>query len=273
MDSITAITAITMGIIVMKKNELVDIHCHILPGIDDGSPSMAKSIELAQQAVADGIRTILATPHHMDRHYTNHASAVREAVKRFQVELNRRGIDLHIFPGQEVHLTGEMMENLDDLLGIDEKRNYLLLELPHEMVPNYLDEVIFQLFGEGITPVIAHPERNARIIAEPQILYNLVNQGVLAQVTATSLVGTFGTQVQKTAKEFVRCGLVQVVASDAHALKNREFAMTQAYQVLSEMGSDYPDQFAQNARNLLNGDDVSVESIEMPRKRRKFGLF
>jgi len=135
-----------------------------------------------------------------------------------------------------------------------------------------LDEVIFQLSCEGITPVIAHPERNARIIAEPEILYNLVKQGVLAQVTATSLVGTFGKQVQKTAKEFVKCGLVQVVASDAHILKNREFAMTRAYQVLSEMNPDYSEQFAQNARNLLNGDDVSVETIEMPRKKRKFGL-
>ncbi|BDZ31341.1 CpsB/CapC family capsule biosynthesis tyrosine phosphatase [Lactiplantibacillus sp. WILCCON 0030] len=257
----------------MKRNNLVDLHCHILPEIDDGSPSMATSIELAHQAVADGIKYILATPHHMDRHYINHASAVRQAVIDFQTELDRQGIDLQVFPGQEVHLNGEMMTNLDDLLGIDEDRKYMLLELPHEMVPSYLDDVIFQLSCEGITPVIAHPERNARIIAEPEILYNLVKQGVLAQVTATSLVGTFGKQVQKTAKEFVRCGLVQVVASDAHVLNNREFAMTKAYQVLSEMDSDYSGQFAQNARDLLNGDDVSVETIEMPRKKRKFGLF
>jgi len=273
MVNITATTAITMGIIAMKKNELVDIHCHILPGIDDGSPSLATSIALAHQAVADGIKTILATPHHMDRHYTNHAVAVQAAVAKFQTELGRLGIDLQIFPSQEVHLNGNIMANLDDLLGIDEGRRYLLLELPHEMVPSYLDDVIFQLSCEGITPVIAHPERNAQIIAEPKILYDLVQQGVLAQVTATSLVGTFGKQVQKTAKEFVRCGLVQVVASDAHVLKNREFAMTKAYQVLSEMATDYSEQFAQNAKDLLNGDDVSVETIEMPRRMRKFGLF
>lgn len=125
---------------------------------------------------------------------------------------------------------------------------------------------------EGITPVIAHPERNAQIIAEPQRLYKLAEDGVLAQVTATSLVGTFGEQVQRTAKEFVKYGLVQVVASDAHTLRNRGFAMTKAYEVLNEMNSKYPERFATNARNLLNGDKIKARIIEVPRKQRKHWL-
>ncbi|RRK09248.1 tyrosine protein phosphatase [Lactiplantibacillus garii] len=257
----------------MKKNSYVDLHCHILPKIDDGSPSLATSLDLARQAVADGIGTILATPHHMDRHYRNHAVDVEAAVTAFQRELDQHQIPLKIYAGQEVHLNGHLMDHLDDLLGIDTRSNYLLLELPHEMVPSYVDEMIFQLSCAGITPVIAHPERNAQLIAEPQRLYELVKQGVLAQVTATSLVGTFGGRVQRTAKEFVKCGLVQVVASDAHALTNREFAMTKAYKVLSEMNSEYPDQFEQNARDLLNGEDVAVPAITIPRKQRKFWLF
>lgn len=104
----------------------------------------------------------------MDRHYLNHAGDVSAAVKAFQAELGANDVPLTIFPGQEVHLNGQLMENIDDLLGIDTSRHYLLLELPHEMVPSYLDEMIFQLSCEGITPVIAHPERNAQIIAEPQ---------------------------------------------------------------------------------------------------------
>ncbi|WP_259770383.1 CpsB/CapC family capsule biosynthesis tyrosine phosphatase [Latilactobacillus curvatus] len=126
--------------------------------------------------------------------------------------------------------------------------------------------MIFQLSCEGITPVIAHPERNAQIIAEPQRLYKLVEDGVLAQVTATILVGTFGEQVQRTAKEFVKCGLVQVVAPDAHTLKNRGFAMTKAYKVLNEMNSKYPERFATNARDLLNGEQIDIGGIEIPRK-------
>ncbi|GAB7171695.1 hypothetical protein TUA1478L_36890 [Lactiplantibacillus plantarum] len=161
----------------MKINNLVDLHCHILPAIDDGSPSLEASLELARQAVADGIRYILATPHHMDRHYLNHAGDVVAAVEAFQAELDVNDIPLTIFPGQEVHLNGQLMEKVDDLLGIDTGRHYLLLELPHEMVPSYLDEMIFQLSCEGITPVIAHPERNAQIIAEPQRLYKLAEDG------------------------------------------------------------------------------------------------
>ena len=176
---ITAIVAV-MGTTAMKINNLVDLHCHILPAIDDGSPSLEASLELARQAVADGIRYILATPHHMDRHYLNHAGDVYAAVKAFQAELDANDIPLTIFPGQEVHLNGQLMENVDDLLGIDASRHYLLLELPHEMVPSYLDEMIFQLSCEGITPVIAHPERNAQIIAEPQRLYKLIEDGSLA---------------------------------------------------------------------------------------------
>ncbi len=268
---ITAIVAV-MGTTAMKINNLVDLHCHILPAIDDGSPSLEVLLELARQAVADGIRYILATPHHMDRHYLNHAGDVYAAVKAFQAELDANDIPLTIFPGQEVHLNGQLMENVDDLLGIDASRHYLLLELPHEMVPSYLDEMIFQLSCEGITPVIAHPERNAQIIAEPQRLYKLAEDGVLEQVTATSLVGAFGKQVQRTAKEFVKCGLVQVVASDAHTLKNRGFAMTKAYDVLNEMNSEYPERFATNARNLLNGDKIKARRIEVPRKQRKHWL-
>ena len=270
---VTMVTTVATGTTAMKIDNLVDLHCHILPAIDDGSPSLEASLELARQAVADGIRYILATPHHMDRHYLNHAGDVATAVKVFQAELDANDIPLTIFPGQEVHLNGQLMENIDDLLGIDTSRHYLLLELPHEMVPSYLDEMIFQLSCEGITPVIAHPERNAQIIAEPQRLYKLVEDGVLAQVTATSLVGAFGEQVQRTAKEFVKCGLVQVVASDAHTLKNRGFAMTKAYQVLNEMDSQYPERFATNARNLLNGEQIAIGRVVVPEKQKRFWLF
>ncbi|WP_237763450.1 CpsB/CapC family capsule biosynthesis tyrosine phosphatase [Levilactobacillus brevis] len=96
---------------------------------------------------------------------------------------------------------------------------------------------------------------------------------ILIRFTATSLVGTFGEQVQRTAKEFVKCGLVQVVASDAHTLKNRGFAMTKAYEVLNEMDSKYPGRFATNARDLLNGEQIDIGKIEIPRKQRKHWLF
>lgn len=250
----------------MKPTRLVDLHCHILPGIDDGTPSLEDAIKLATTAVADGVGYVLATPHHLDRHYTNHAVTVRKAVQALQAELIRREIQLQLFPSQEIHVTGQLMEKLDDVLGMDVAGKYLLLELPHGMVPNYLSQIVFQLLCRGITPVIAHPERNDQILANPQILADLVKQGALAQVTATSLVGGFGRQVQQMAKELVVCGLVQVVGSDAHASKNRAFAMTHAYQVLATIAPELPEQFKNNARNLLNGEKVLVTTTALAKR-------
>jgi len=267
----------TMGtvtdITVMKNNDLVDLHCHILPGIDDGSPSLTASIELAQASVADGVKYILATPHHMNRNYVNHRENVVGTVAVFQHELDLRHIDLKVFPGQEVHLTRRLLEHLDDFLGIDSAMHYILLELPHDMVPSYSDEVIYELACQGITAIIAHPERNAQILVQPEKLHSLIQQGCLAQVTATSLVGAFGKQVQRMAKEFVKCGLVQVVASDAHALPNREFVLSAAYNILSEISGDYSEIFKTNARHILNGESVDIEKIDFPHKPHEFHLF
>ncbi|MDQ7937718.1 CpsB/CapC family capsule biosynthesis tyrosine phosphatase [Lactiplantibacillus sp. WILCCON 0030] len=257
----------------MKNDNLVDLHCHILPGIDDGSPSLTTSISLAQAAVADGVKYILATPHHMDRNYVNHRQNIEQAVTMFQHELVARKIDLQVFPGQEVHLNGHLLEHLDDLLGMDSAKRYVLLELPHEMVPNYLEEVIYQLACQGIVAMIAHPERNAQILAKPEKLYDLIQQGCLAQVTATSLVGTFGKQVQRTAKEFVKCGLVQIVASDAHVLPKRDFALSAAYDVLAKMHDDYPKRFKANAQHILNGELIDLKRVVLPHQQHKFHLF
>ena len=90
----------------MNFEKIVDLHCHILPGIDDGSPDLDHSLQLAQEAVADGVTHILATPHHLDRNYTNHAQDVIRVADEFQAELDKRGIDLTVFPSQEVHING-----------------------------------------------------------------------------------------------------------------------------------------------------------------------
>ena len=266
--------AMSMGITVMELN-YVDLHCHILPNLDDGSPSMTASLAMARQAVADGVTSILATPHHLDRHYTNSAETVKLAVSVFRKELDQEKIALTVYPSQEIHLTGDLLSRLveGDLLGIDATQKYLLLELPHEMVPSYTGDIIFQLKCRGVVPVIVHPERNAQLIVEPQLLYEFVQQGALAQVTATSLTGGFGREVQRTAKEFVRCGLVQVVASDAHSNPKRQFMMSAAYQELKRINYTYPNQFGNTAQNLLDGKCINLNTIRIPKRQRSFWLF
>ena len=147
----------------MRFDKIVDLHCHILPGIDDGSKNLETSLKLAEAAVADGVTHILATPHHLDNDYVNHKDDVIKVCDDFQTELDNRDIPLTVFPGQEVHINGDLVERYDDLLGIDEQKRYMLLEFPHGDVPGYAEQLIFDLKRKGTIPVIVHPERNKKI--------------------------------------------------------------------------------------------------------------
>ena len=184
----------------MEFEKIVDLHCHILPGIDDGSPDLEHSLDLARAAVADGVTHILATPHHLDNNYVNHRTDVIKAVQNFQNELAAEQIALQVFPGQEVHINGDLPQRYADLLGADEKKRYMLLEFPHSNVPAYAKRLIFELQKLGTTPIIVHPERNKEIQKDLNILYDFIQHGALAQVTATSYAGGFGDHVADISK-------------------------------------------------------------------------
>ena len=265
----TAKDTTAMATDTVRKNSLVDLHCHILPGIDDGSKSVEESIELAHAAVREGIGYILCTPHHLDRHFVNHATDVQQHVIDFQKVLDDQKIPLTLFPGQEVHLNGDLVERMDDLLGIDSAMRYLLVELPHEEVPTYTKELFFELSCHGITPVIAHPERNARIKADPEILYQFISDGALGQLTATSLVGVFGKSTQKFSQELIEHGMVHVIASDAHMLPKRQFALQEAYLALDDLDRAYGPQFYANSKHLINGEDIDHQITLTSLKKRK----
>ena len=258
----------------MNFEKIVDLHCHILPGIDDGSQSLEDSIALANEAVKDGVTHILATPHHLDNKYINHRSDVERLVKNFQAELDSRQIPLKIFPGQEVHINGELVKKYDDLLGVDLKKKYMLLEFPHSNVPAYAEKIIFELLKLGTTPIIVHPERNKEIQKDTGILYKFIQQGALAQVTATSYIGGFGNEVAKLSQKFVAHNLVQIVASDAHAMRGRNFVLSEA---LSKIGQDFgvdkAAQFEKNAEDLINGVNVMATNYSQIAKKKRFFFF
>ena len=178
---------------------MVDLHCHLLPGIDDGSKSMAISLRLAKEATENGVTHALLTPHHMNGHYVNHKQDVLARTKEFQEELEKNNIPLTVFPGQEVRINGQLIEALDndDILFADESGKYMMLEFPDNDVPHYTNQMIFNLQQRGITPVVVHPERNTKIMAEPDLLYQMLEKGCLSQITASSYVGTFGKKSRK----------------------------------------------------------------------------
>ncbi|MCV3743227.1 tyrosine protein phosphatase [Lentilactobacillus hilgardii] len=238
---------------------MIDLHCHLLPGVDDGSKSMDISLKLANDAVRDGIDYALLTPHHMNGIYLNHKKVVIKQTQEFQMELDRREIPLKVFPGQEVRINGDLLTALDqdDILFADEGGQYLMLEFPNDDIPNYTSNMIYELMQRGIIPVIVHPERNTKIMKQPDILYDLLNKGCLSQITAGSYVGIFGHKVQKFSKQLIQSGQVYIFASDAHNLPNRKYEMTNAFAKLgNEFGNDYVSKFSENAKRIINGDNI-----------------
>ena len=238
---------------------MIDLHCHLLPGVDDGSKSMDISLKLATDAVKDGIDYALLTPHHMNGVYLNHKQSVIQQTQEFQVELDRHKIPLKVFPGQEVRINGDLLTALDqdDILFANEGGQYLMLEFPDDDIPNYTSNMIYELMQRGIIPVIVHPERNTKIMKQPDILYDLLNKGCLSQITAGSYVGIFGHKVQKFSKQLIQSGQVYIFASDAHNLPNRKYEMTNAFAKLgNEFGNDYVSKFNENAKRIINGDNI-----------------
>lgn len=255
---------------------MVDLHCHLLPGIDDGSKSMGISLRLAREAVANGVTHALLTPHHMNGRYVNHKKDVLRLTDEFRTQLKVHHIPLTVFPGQEVRINGQLLQALDkdDILFADTGNRYLMLEFPDDDVPHYTNQMLFELQQREITPVIVHPERNTMIMKKPELLLQMLENGCLAQLTASSYVGTFGKKVERFSRQLIAAGQGYVFASDAHDLPGRKYEMRQAFEKLTqEFGNDLADRYQQNARKIINGEDVPLNKLQPIKKKKHFWLF
>lgn len=254
---------------------MIDLHCHILPGIDDGAETIEDSVAMAEKAISQGITHILCTPHHNNGSYENPKAEVIERVAALQAEFDKRNIDLTLLEGQEVRITGDLIAEIenDQILFTDLEDTYILIEFPTMDVPSFTDQLFFELRAMNKIPVIVHPERNAKFREEPNRLLTYLDVGCLAQLTAPSIVGKFGKSIQQTAMLMVEHNMVQTVASDAHGINKRNFYMKEAYELIEkEFGKEKITLMDQVARDLLNGDPVTFPQYQEV-KKKKFGLF
>lgn len=199
---------------------MIDLHCHLLPGIDDGPRDMAAAVAIAARQVELGVRAVAATPH-VSWEHPNDAATIVEGVGRMRTELAARGIALEVVTGAEIDV--ERAAELDD----DALRPltlgggpWLLLEAPLQRnLP--LEPVAFALMERGHRVVVAHPERSPALQRDPAAVRRLADAGVLMQVTASALVGRFGRTVQRYAEQLLDAGLLHTVGSDAHDAQRR----------------------------------------------------
>jgi protein-tyrosine phosphatase len=199
---------------------VVDIHCHILPGLDDGSMDMVTSIAMARLAVTAGISTVIGTPHWIEDEHETDPAVVRQAVRELQVELNSRAIPLTVLPGNEASICHDLPDRVKrgDVLTLGDKGTHLLVELPCEVAPMYVDDVIFGLQLQGLIPVLAHVERYEYVRSDWRVLDRWVQRGCLAQVNASSDDGGKGDSF---AQDLMNRGLVACTATDAHDAVSR----------------------------------------------------
>ena len=207
---------------------MYDLHAHILPGLDDGPRSLDDTLRMARVAAEQGTRVMLCTPHRKDVAESSSVRQVRELVADVSGELRARGIELELLVGMENHLDLELPGDCTagKALPMNGSR-YTLVELPFFGRPNYIEDVLFQLQVQGVTPVLAHPERIEAIQRDPEMLVGFVERGMLSQVTAGSVEGRFGGKVKSLTHSLLRRRLVHILASDTHLPEGSRSPMLQ----------------------------------------------
>ncbi len=204
---------------------MIDLHSHLLPGIDDGAPDLDTALQLARVAVADGITHIVCTPHMHPGRYDNTQASIQAAHHQFVTGLAQSGIALQVAAAAEVRFDMELMVGITQgtvpLLGEWQGKSVMLLEFPHSEIPFGAERLTAWLIQRGVVPMIAHPERNKGLMRTPSKLKVFLDQGCLLQVTAGSVAGRFGQPAQELAHALLEQGVVTILASDAHNLQHR----------------------------------------------------
>jgi protein-tyrosine phosphatase len=252
---------------------LIDIHCHILPSLDDGPAADDEAIAMAELAVREGVETIIATPHYGKADYWIDGSSAQNAVSRFNILLQERNIPLIVLTGQEIRLNDTILDHMETgkLLPLATSA-YILIEFPSRFVPKNTASVLHELQVLGYTPIIAHPERNMEIVRKPQIIRELYDHGALFQMTAGSITGHFGKTIQRVSMQLLRAYDIHFIASDAHHPTQRPFNLKAGYEtIIKQLGSDYANHLQQNARQILTNQPIAPWGSTLT-KRKKWKL-
>ncbi|MCA0987061.1 tyrosine-protein phosphatase [Guptibacillus algicola] len=255
---------------------MIDIHSHILPGIDDGAKTIDDSLAMARQAYDQGITKIVASPHHRNGTFVNEKAIILKEVELLNERLQQEGIGIEILPGQENRIYGELVEDIkgDDLLTVNETGNYILIEFPSSHLPRYANKLLFDLQVNGIIPIIVHPERNREIMENPDKLYKLIQEGALSQLTGSSVTGKMGKKIQKFSMDLIYHNLAHFVASDAHNITNRPFDLGDSFEAVErefDISTRY--MLQENAEDMIRGKMVSKELPEVIKKKKFLGIF
>ena len=250
---------------------MIDMHSHIINGIDDGSKSIEMTINMLKKAEQSGTTDIIATPHFMRGRFEVEYNEVLKKVEELKEISRENNIDINIYAGQEVYYSRNLLEYYNDkIIGTINNSKYMLIELP--MLEFNIEQVIntiYELQIRGITQIIAHPERYKPFIKKPSMINALIKEGMLFQLNAGSIAGDFGKDVKKTATKYLEYNIYSVIGSDAHRDRGRDTDMREALNILE---LPQKKEFINNGKVMLQNGDVEFKGTTV--KEKKFlGIF
>ena len=252
---------------------MIDVHSHLLPGIDDGPKTWESSIALCRALVADGIRTAVTTPHVIDHVYDNHTRRVAYLVGELRERLARAGVPLRVLPGGEVeascrHLREAPHDDVPTLAG----GRWLLIELPVTLVPHALEHLLFSLVTRGVVPLIAHPERCHAVQKSVEVARGWRHAGAVLQIDAESVLGLWGPPSRDAAMAIVGDGLAHCLASDSHSVTRRPPRLAAARAAVARAHGEQVATFLveDGPRRALEGRAPGDDVPRPPRAARSF---
>ena len=254
---------------------IIDMHSHILNGVDDGPKTIEESMVLLEQAVKEGITDIIATSHAYHQQFHTSVDEINKQVNFLNGECKKIGIPINIFTGQEIRINDQTAQHLisGEALALANSK-YVLIELPSQGIPAFTTHIIQQIMNQNKIPIIAHPERNRAIVEKPSRLAKLIQNGALAQVTAGSLSGHFGKTIQRTAVQLLEANLVHVYGSDVHNDTTRPFLFDKGLDYLDKLKKhEYVDILLENNARILSNEEMILLEPEEIGKAKWWKVF
>ena len=252
---------------------MIDIHSHILPGIDDGSKKISITLDMIKRASLDGTTDIVATPHYIKGYFYVPYKEVKEISTNLNKLVKEEGIDCNIHYGQEVYYSESIIEDLEnEEIGTINSGQYMLVEFPMRRIPEEAIDYMYELKLRGITPIIAHPERYKDFMNDIRKVNEFINEGCLFQMNAGSILGEFGNEVKKCAEKLIKNRIYNFIGSDAHNDTTRKTGISDALYTISKIDKGLEENIRESSIRLLNNDYVEFIGNEI-KKKKLFSIF
>ncbi len=254
---------------------IIDFHTHILPGIDDGCVTIEESLEASAILAAQGVRTVVATPHFLPDHFEASPTVIFEAVSRLQEQLRAADIEIEILPGNEIMVHQGLVDRIlgGDMVPIGGKGKYILIELPLSEIPWFAMTTLDHAVELGLTPIVAHPERCLPLHKDAAEIRSWFSKGILAQLDIASLMGHHGTEVQRFAVMLIRNHMIHLVGSDLHGPSTRSRLWTEAVKKITKLGGE---EYVRTITSILPGAIIRDQEIRLlvppPRVTRQLSI-